>query len=132
MRFLLFSILSLAALAAGNHRISGVVTDQTGTPIPDALVEISGGIDRPARLQSDASGKFASAPLPHGIFTISVTRSGFAPQRLAVSLSDKDSAMKIVLPLATQAYSVTVEGRTSSLDTSSAAHQDAFVLDQQM
>jgi Carboxypeptidase regulatory-like domain len=128
MRFLLFSILSLAALAAGYDRISGVVTDQTGAPIPDALVEISGGIDPPARLRSDASGKFASAPLPPGIFTISVTRSGFAPQRLAVSLSDNDSALKILLPLATQAYSVTVEGRTSSLDTATEAHQDAFTL----
>jgi hypothetical protein len=132
MRFLLSSILSLAALAAGYYRISGIVTDQTGAPVPDATVEISGGMDQPKRLQSDTTGRFASTPLPSGTYTLSVTRSGFAPQRLPVSLSDKDSALKIVLPLATQAYSVTVEGRTSSLDTSSAAHQDAFILDQQM
>jgi hypothetical protein len=132
MRFLLSSILSLAALAAGYSRISGVVTDQTGAPVPDATVEISGGMDQPKRLQSDTTGRFASTPLPPGTYTLSVTRSGFAPQRLPVSLSDKDSALKIVLSLAAQAYSVTVEGRTSSLDTSSAAHQDAFVLNQQM
>ena len=132
MRFLLSSILSLAALAAGYHKISGVVTDQTGAPVPDATVEISGGMDQPKRLQPDTTGKFASTPLPPGTYTLSVTRSGFVPQRLTVSLSDTDSVLKIVLPLATRAYSVTVEGRTSSLDTSSAAHQDAFVLDQQM
>ncbi|HLI82595.1 MAG TPA: carboxypeptidase-like regulatory domain-containing protein [Bryobacteraceae bacterium] len=137
MRFLLSSILSLAAFAAGYHKISGVVTDQTGAPIPEATIEIrageiSGGVDQVTRLQSDTSGTFASTPLPPGTYRLSVTRSGFATQRLAVSLSDKDSALRIVLPLATQAYSVTVEGRASSLDTSTAAHQDAFVLDQQM
>jgi hypothetical protein len=132
MRLLLSSILSLAALAAGYHKISGVVTDQTGAPIPDAVVEISGGMDQPKRLQSDTTGKFASTPLPPGTYTIAVTKNGFAPQRLAVSLLDRDSALKIVLPLATQAYSITVESRTPALDTSSAAHQDAFVLNQRM
>jgi hypothetical protein len=131
MRLLLSLILSLAALAADYHKISGVVTDQTGSPISDATVEISEG-NQPKRLQSDTAGKFVSMPLPPGNYTINVTRSGFAPQRLAVTLSDRDSAVKIVLPLATQAYSVTVKGRTLSLDTSSAAHQDAFVLEPQM
>jgi hypothetical protein len=63
MRFRLSSILSLAALAAGYYQISGIVTDQTGAPVPDATVEISGGgIDPPVRLQSDTTGKFASTP----------------------------------------------------------------------
>jgi len=105
MRLLLSSILSLAALAASQHKISGVVTDQTGAPIPDAVVEISGGVVHPpARLESDMIGQFGSAPLPPGAYTVRVTKTGFASQRLAVSLlSDKDSALRIVLPLATLA-----------------------------
>jgi len=105
MRLLLSSILSLAALAASQHKISGVVTDQTGAPIPDAVVEISGGgVHPPARLESDMIGQFGSAPLPPGAYTVRVTKTGFASQRLAVSLlSDKDSALRIVLPLATLA-----------------------------
>jgi hypothetical protein len=132
MRILFLSFLSLSCLAAGYHRLTGVVTDQTGAPIPDAAVEIDcEDVYWVARLKSDTSGKFASDLLPPGTYAVNIAKGGFASQRLPVTLTDKDGSLKIVLLLSRQSYSVTVESRTSVLDTSSASHQDAFVLDQQ-
>ena len=48
---------------------------------------------------------------------------------MPVTLSRSSDALRIILPLAKQQYSVTVESRPLQLDTDTNAHQDAFTLD---
>jgi outer membrane receptor protein involved in Fe transport len=55
--------------------VTGVVTSETGARLGGAAVSLSGAAS--AHTTSDAQGKFSFANLPAGIYTISVTKSGF-------------------------------------------------------
>jgi hypothetical protein len=127
----LATVFGLAAAAAGYHRLSGVVTDQTGAAIPDATVEISANnSNMTLHARTDTAGRFTTEALPAGAYMVSVGKSAFASQQRPVTLSDKDDSLNVVLSLARQEFSVTVESAASRLDTASEAHQDVFTLDQ--
>lgn len=80
---LLFS-LSAMPLAAAPHagKISGVVIDSTGTPQLGATVLISSEqllSAAPAELLTNDRGRFVTANLPAGMYSIKVTLAGFLP-----------------------------------------------------
>jgi iron complex outermembrane receptor protein len=59
--------------------ISGMVLDQTGKPIPDAVVELKNEASgAPRSAISDAEGKFLAADLAAGSYSIRVSAPGFA------------------------------------------------------
>jgi hypothetical protein len=71
-----------ATLAQSAGRIAGTVADTTGTPqmgatisiLPEQLADSS-----PAHVFTDARGRFLSAPLAAGLYTVNVTLAGFLP-----------------------------------------------------
>jgi Carboxypeptidase regulatory-like domain len=130
LRVVLFMFVLVAAIRAGDlSRLTGIVTDQSGGAIPDAGIAIKdrdGGLK--TQLETDGNGRFATVPLPPGAYIVDVSKGGFSPQQRVFTLSNGDKALDIVLPLARQQYSVTVESRSSHLDTATEAHKDAFTL----
>jgi hypothetical protein len=71
-------------LPAGTFRLIGTVTDsdQTGVPIPDALVEVSGG----PSARTNAAGQFRLFGVPADA-EIRVTREGYRPLEERIQLS---------------------------------------------
>jgi hypothetical protein len=75
---LLFSLASTHVLAA--QTISGTVVDPSGAVIAGARIEITGGeLTQPIVLSSDARGRFSSADLKPGNYSLRATREGFEP-----------------------------------------------------
>jgi hypothetical protein len=92
-------------------------------------VEIT-GLAAAIHLNTDTNGKFASKGLAAGRYLVTVSRDGFEPQQKTVALSDSDSSLRFILRIAGPTFSVTVESKSTALDSASEARQDAFVLDQ--
>jgi carboxypeptidase family protein len=130
LRVVLFAFALMTAAQAGDFsKVLGVVTDQSGAAIPDAGIAIRGrDAVLKTRLTTDGNGRFSTGPLPPGAYVIGISKSGFEFQERSVTLSSEDVAVEVVMPLARQQYSVTVESRPSQLDTATEAHQDAFTL----
>ncbi len=79
--FLLAALLvTTCAVAQENYgAILGTVIDQSGAGIPGAkLVATTPSLPRPVEVESDGSGRYAMQRLPIGIYTITVTKTGFA------------------------------------------------------
>jgi Carboxypeptidase regulatory-like domain len=116
----LFSAVTIHAQVVGGT-ISGTITDSAGAVIPGAVVIIRNqetGSER--HLVSDASGTYAAPSVPIGVYTVSVTRDGFAPQtRTGVSLTI-GQAIRIDLTLhpGNVAEQVTVTDVPSSVNLS--------------
>lgn len=76
-----FFALSLAA-APNAGKISGIVVDPNGTPQMGATVVVSPEqllSASPARLLTNDRGRFATAVLPAGLYSVKVTLAGFLP-----------------------------------------------------
>jgi hypothetical protein len=74
---------------AGTARISGIVKNASDdTPIGRARVSASAdALPEPRVALSEANGQYALNDLPAGSYTITVTRTGFAPQTYALGRS---------------------------------------------
>lgn len=127
---ILAMFLSVSVNAAADYRLSGAVTDPTGTAIANATVEVSDASTKLVRTKTDGGGRFTATPLPSGEFVVRVVKKGFEPWQQALRLSDKDGFVTVRLSLANLRYSITVDGNASRMDAASDAHQDAFTLDQ--
>jgi hypothetical protein len=132
VRFLMFVLVLATGYAGDFSKLSGLVRDQSGAAIPEAGVAIVGRDTAvKVNLTTDTNGRFSTQPLPSGAYVIDISRNGFEPQERIVTLSTEDGTINVVLPLAKQKYSVTVESQRSQLDPSTEAHQEAFTLDQE-
>lgn len=59
-------------------QLSGVVTDSTGSTIPDAsVVATSDRLPNGVSQKTDAQGRYVFANLPVGVYTVSFTKTGF-------------------------------------------------------
>ena len=74
--------LPLAGAPNDASRISGVVVDPAGTPQMGATILVSGervGSASPLELRTNDHGRFSTAALPAGLYTIRVTLAGYLP-----------------------------------------------------
>ncbi|HEX3684086.1 MAG TPA: carboxypeptidase-like regulatory domain-containing protein [Bryobacteraceae bacterium] len=86
----------LLASALSGAVISGTVKDASGGLVPNATVEISGGnLQQPFVLASDAQGRFTSADLPSGKYSIRVTSTGFEATQKSVDLSQTSLMIEV-------------------------------------
>ena len=119
----------LAAFAPGlaaqpDARIEGELVDQSGAPLPGAVVVVRTTTDARvvATLTTTLEGRFAVTGLVLGDYVVEATLEGFAPvvQRVTV-VPDQVARLRLVASLARRAAQVTVRagrtGETSSLDT---------------
>lgn len=90
------------AAAPGSGRITGVVTDPSGTPQLGATVIVSServASSVPVQLLTNDRGRFTTATLPTGLYSIKVTLAGFLPtmdQHVEVT-SEHTTLLDIVL-----------------------------------
>jgi outer membrane receptor protein involved in Fe transport len=90
--FIILSLLFCGVTFAQNS-ISGVVTDDSGLPLPGATIKIIG---ESTSTSSDAGGKFTMTPKSQPPFTVEISNVGFASQSIEVtSLSEKITASLI-------------------------------------
>ncbi len=79
-------LLGAASIDPALAQVRGVVTDPTGVPLPDALVELWSVERRLAGQLTDARGEFAFAAIgPVPSLTLLIRRIGYSPARVAVS-----------------------------------------------
>ncbi|HLX84174.1 MAG TPA: M1 family aminopeptidase [Terriglobales bacterium] len=105
---LLFCLIPCLALA---ETISGTVLDPSGAVITGARIEITGGdLSQAVVLVSDGLGKFTSAELKAGTYSLRVMRDGFETQVKTVDLHGAVQ-LEIRLAIAQQEVSVNVTGR---------------------
>ena len=122
-RAVIFFLLSVAAVHAQvvGGTINGTIADTAGAVIPGATVIIRNqetGGER--HLVSDASGVYAAPSIPIGVYTVSVTRDGFAPlTRTGVSLTIGQAIrIDLTLHLGNVAEQVTVTDVPTSVNLS--------------
>ena len=74
----LFALLAGAAMAQYTSGIEGTVLDQSGAPVPNAVVSVTNQATQVSRqLTGNASGFFRATQLPPGPYTVNVKMSGF-------------------------------------------------------
>jgi hypothetical protein len=81
IRFLLTAALATVGVVAQENygAILGTVLDQSGAGVPGAkLVATSPNLPRPIEAESDTSGRFTMQRVPVGVYTITITKSGFS------------------------------------------------------
>ena len=85
--------------------LSGTVTDEVGTPLEDALVEVMGtGVE----VTTDVNGDYAFPGLPYGTYTVMASRFGYVDNTLEVDMNTATTQQDIVLQ---QRPIITVSGR---------------------
>lgn len=70
--------------AQGGGRLTGVVTDQAGQPVPNAQVQVVG---TPRGALTGPDGRFTIGGLAPGSYDVRVTRLGFTPRTVPVTLA---------------------------------------------
>ena len=89
--------------------ISGTVLDQTGKPIPDAVVELkSEPAGAPRSVISDAEGKFSIPDLAVGTYSIRVSAPGFALTTRSGGQVTAGAALDIPVTMSVESVSTSV------------------------
>jgi hypothetical protein len=115
---------SLAQLVGGT--ISGQVVDSAGAAVVGAQVRVineeTGGVRQQVTSQD---GGFSAPSIPVGVYTVSVTRDGFAPiKRTGIGLTVGQSIdLHLTLPVGTVEQVITVADTPPSIDTSTLQSQ---------
>lgn len=116
--FLLWSPLARATVF-GNVR--GIVHDPQHRPVANASVQLkSATSDWSKMTQTNSDGEFSFPAVPFGDYSVSVTATGFSPEKQELTLaSDTSSILHFQLSLApvTETTVVTAEAGTSALET---------------
>lgn len=117
---------ALTAAAQSRFSLRGIVTDNTGSAISAATVELhSNTASLITQTLTTATGEFVLAGLPAGSYTVFIPAiNGFAAHTLPVHVISGMPPLKIELALETVTQTVNV-GEEPTLTTDAAANQDA-------
>ena len=123
---LVCALCALTAAAQSRYSLRGIVTDNTGSAISAATVELHSNTDSPiTQTLTNATGEFVLADLPAGSYTVFIpATNGFAARTLSVRVTSGMPPLKIQLALETVTQTVNV-GEEPTLTTDAAANQDA-------
>jgi hypothetical protein len=100
-------VCTASAAAQTTFALEGTVLDTTGSPVPNARVELVG--TTPARLTiADAFGRYVIDGLAAGDYTLRAGFPGFAPVELTVDLNRETSRVDLAFEALTAAESLTV------------------------
>ena len=132
----LFSIVLVLALAGGapltaqirSGRISGSVTDSTGSGIPEASVVVTEiKTNQSYSVPTNAAGEFTVPYLPAGSYEVKVEKAGFVPAtQTGIALSVAENVrLEFTLKVAGVQTTVEVSAAAASVQTESAAVQGA-------
>lgn len=122
LRFLLFFCLAVCARAA---TISGTVKDSSGAVVPRARIEILGaGLAQPLVINADAAGRFTSADLAPGTYSLQVTSEGFEPLTQSVKLDREPVTLVLQISVASSRQEITVTGKVSAFANADPVYQE--------
>src|SRR5262245_50177556 len=120
----LYACLAAPALAQSIGRIAGTVTDNTGSAVVDAVVEVvSLETGETRRVVTNTSGTYAVSPLPVGSYRVQIRKEGFkAVTRNDVRVDVNSAAtVDVRLEVGAMTESVTVQGQAAPIETETAA-----------
>jgi len=107
--FAVAGLLLVAAPARAAIRVTGVVQDSAGRPIPVAIVTVRGD-GRSVQAPSDTEGRFAFTWEGEGEVAITVDAKGYAERRQTVRLGEAGGPLTLVLTRLAFGEEVTVTG----------------------
>src|SRR5687767_9550177 len=81
-------------LPAASARLSGRVTDTTGTPLAQVRVTV---IETHRSAITDPDGRYTLLELPAGTYSIAFALVGYAPQVRRVTVRDTDVTLDVAL-----------------------------------
>src|SRR5438105_3022180 len=87
---------ALSAAAQPTGSLTGIVTDEAGTPVA-ATIHLSGGAGSPIDAVAAADGRFAFAGVPPGRAQLVVTATGFATETIPIEV--RAGAQMMVPPI---------------------------------
>jgi Carboxypeptidase regulatory-like domain/TonB dependent receptor len=107
--------------------ITGTVTDSSGAVIPDAQVELTNqgtGVQRQAA--TDSSGYYSVPALQPGAYDVSVSKQGFAIEKLAnVHLEvNQSEALNFKMSVSASTQTVSVNADVTQINTTSATQSE--------
>jgi len=118
-----FSGSSVYAQLADRAVITGIVTDSSGAPVPDAKVTITGQeTGSKTIVGTNSAGNYSTPPLTLGTYTLEVEKDGFklATSHGIVVTGAQTYRQDVQLQLGSVTQSVTVEGGAEQLNTENA------------
>lgn len=127
-----FSIfLALICLAtsafAQTANLRGVVTDQSGAIVADAIVTLQGPNGFAASATAGKNGAYSFTALPPGSYAIDASAPNLGlKQPLQIALASGSKTLNITLFVTSVSQQVTVEGNASTLSTDSASNASAL------
>ena len=130
------AVLSAATPPQGAVRVTGVVLDETNSPIPGASVDLQGYTRKPlSSSETDEAGEFDFRNLTQGTYLLRVEALGFATQSLETTAGDADKRLVIRLKLSVVRDSLTVTATRSQTPVSALPNSvtllDKETIDQQ-
>jgi hypothetical protein len=119
---------SLLRAQAAAFPVTGVVQDQTGGILQDAVVELVRGSAAEQTTNTDASGVFRFDGVRAGSYELRIRAEGFSSASVKVRIASRaPAAQKVVLQLAQLSQEITV--RNGELTTSAGGNRDAITID---
>src|SRR5258706_8460720 len=121
--FVALSGQSLYAQQADRAVITGIVTDASGSAVPDAKVTITGQeTGSKTIVGTNSAGNYSTPPLTLGTYTLEVEKEGFklASSHGIVVTGAQTYRQDVQLQLGSVTQSVTVEGGAEQLNTENA------------
>ena len=118
----LFFTVSVAKAQLSGANLSGVVTDESGGPIPGAKISIKNPATGTTRdLETNADGLFVAPNLPPGIYEVTVTAKGFSTvirKNLTLTVG-AEQALNFSMKVGQLTQTVTVSEAPPDVDTTS-------------
>ena len=102
---------SVANMVYCSRYLSGVVTDPTGAPLPNAKVQVRKGDVEVANANTDRNGTFLFKKLNTGEYELAVQASAFNPARYHVVVKEsgkRDEPLRIKMRLAPLPHNIEV------------------------
>ena len=118
----------LCAQAAPAFPVTGLVQDQTGGILQDAVIELVRGSAAEQTTNTDASGTFRFESVRAGNYEIRIRADGFSPASVKLRVVSRAPAVqKVVLQIAQLSQEITVSD--GELTTSAGGNRDAITID---
>jgi hypothetical protein len=108
---------------ADTGAVRGEVTDQSGLPVPGAVVTLSGpNLGGDISVTTDAEGHFRVPTVPPGTHAVLITKDGFAPVKLAVTVRlDETARVPVALTMSEAGAEIIIEETLPVIDSTRSA-----------
>ena len=127
--FLFFVLLPGLLAQQAASALRGVVTDSSGSTVPNAVVALVGN-GNTLRNKTNGTGSFTVSSVPPGTYTVRVTAGGFAPLEKAGVQINGLVNLDFQLAIESNAQTLTVQDQANAVSTDPASNGTALVLGQ--